>query len=156
MTPKSRPHFFKEITHLLVIIKGLNVGRKDVVSFRTEFALALCVDCYRRVIWADLIHLTKQPFSLRSPQQIKGKGIHLAEDEGFEPSRLSSTRVRDARTRPLCESSSGIIGLYWLPIISSHSLISQYERFESCPHSATYLGLVLLNRRFRNRNLGSN
>ena len=28
-----------------------------------------------------------------------------AEDEGFEPSRLSSTRVRDARTRPLCESS---------------------------------------------------
>ena len=32
-----------------------------------------------------------------------------AEDEGFEPSRLSSTRVRDARTRPLCESSVGII-----------------------------------------------
>ena len=29
----------------------------------------------------------------------------MAEDEGFEPSRLSSTRVRDARTRPLCESS---------------------------------------------------
>ena len=29
----------------------------------------------------------------------------VAEDEGFEPSRLSSTRVRDARTRPLCESS---------------------------------------------------
>ena len=32
-----------------------------------------------------------------------------AEDEGFEPSRLSSTRVRDARTRPLCEPSVGII-----------------------------------------------
>ena len=31
--------------------------------------------------------------------------IPRAEDEGFEPSRLSSTRVRDARTRPLCESS---------------------------------------------------
>ena len=31
----------------------------------------------------------------------------MAEDEGFEPSRLSSTRVRDARTRPLCESSVG-------------------------------------------------
>ena len=36
-----------------------------------------------------------------------------AEDEGFEPSRLSSTRVRDARTRPLCESSVGIIRAYW-------------------------------------------
>ena len=34
----------------------------------------------------------------------------MAEDEGFEPSRLSSTRVRDARTRPLCESSSAILG----------------------------------------------
>ena len=33
----------------------------------------------------------------------------MAEDEGFEPSRLSSTRVRDARTRPLCESSGAIL-----------------------------------------------
>ena len=32
--------------------------------------------------------------------------VAMAEDEGFEPSRLSSTRVRDARTRPLCESST--------------------------------------------------
>jgi hypothetical protein len=34
-----------------------------------------------------------------------------AEDEGFEPSRLSSTRVRDARTRPLCESSRARLSL---------------------------------------------
>ena len=36
---------------------------------------------------------------------IQPKRVKRAEDEGFEPSRLSSTRVRDARTRPLCESS---------------------------------------------------
>ena len=61
---------------------------------------------------------------------IQPKRVKRAEDEGFEPSRLSSTRVRDARTRPLCESSVGIIGVNLLPLISFRNLICECVRYE--------------------------
>ena len=52
--------------------------------------------------------------------------IPRAEDEGFEPSRLSSTRVRDARTRPLCESSSKILTyLLWVEYLKQPSLTNR-------------------------------